>query len=104
MTPFPTERDVLGAEILDGVAVLTLRRPETMNSVSPELARALAETLAEVPQDGSVRAILLTGTGRAFCAGGDIRAMSTALEEGPRQFFLDLSDSLHRITRSLIRS
>ncbi|MEZ5064594.1 MAG: enoyl-CoA hydratase-related protein [bacterium] len=102
MSPFATERDGLRAEILEQVGVLTLTRPETMNAVSPELARALDETLQAIPTDGSVRAILLTGTGRAFCSGGDIRAMSQALDEDPKEFFLSLTERLHGITRSLL--
>lgn len=104
MSAFFTEREILGAEIRDGVALLTLRRPEALNAMSPELARALAETLSEVPRDGTVRALLITGTGKAFCSGGDIRAMAAALDEDPRAFFLDLTEQLHRITLSLLRA
>jgi 2-(1,2-epoxy-1,2-dihydrophenyl)acetyl-CoA isomerase len=86
------------------VAIVTLQRPQALNAVSPDLARALAETLAAIPTDGSVRALLLTGTGKAFCSGGDIRAMAAALDEDPRAFFLDLTENLHRITRSLLRA
>ncbi|MGQ0721191.1 MAG: enoyl-CoA hydratase/isomerase family protein [Candidatus Eiseniibacteriota bacterium] len=95
-------RDVVRSEILEGVAVVTLNRPEAMNAMSPEMARALSDLLAELPADGSVRCILLTGTGRAFCSGGDIRAMAAALEEDPRQFFLQLTENLHRISLSLL--
>ncbi len=102
MSSFSVERDYLEAKIRDRVATITLTRPESMNAIGPELAQGLADTLAEIPDDGSVRAVLLTGTGRAFCAGGDIRAMSAALEDDPRDFFLDLSANLHRITRSLL--
>jgi 2-(1,2-epoxy-1,2-dihydrophenyl)acetyl-CoA isomerase len=104
MTPFPVERDALQVEIRDGVAALTLNRPAAMNAMSPGLARAIAEALGELPPDGSVRAILVTGAGRAFCSGGDIRAMSAALEEGPREFFLELTGYLHRISRSLLEA
>jgi 2-(1,2-epoxy-1,2-dihydrophenyl)acetyl-CoA isomerase len=98
------DRAPLEREIREGVAVLTLSRPEAMNAISPELARSLAETLAELPTDGSVRAILVTGSGRAFCSGGDIRAMSAALDEDPREFFLDLTENLHRISLSLLNA
>ena len=104
MADSSAERAPLEREIRDGVAVLTLARPEAMNAISPELARALAQTLAELPTDGSVRAILLTGTGRAFCSGGDIRSMSQALDSDPRAFFLDLTENLHRITLSLLNA
>ncbi len=104
MSDFSTDRSVLKAEIRDEVAVLTLSRPESMNSISPDLARALADTLAGLPDDGSVRALLLTGEGRAFCSGGDIRAMSAALDGDPHQFFDELTKHLHAITRSLLRA
>ncbi len=98
----PTDRGFLTVEIEEGVALVTLKRPEAMNAISPDLARGLAETLSEIPTDGSVRAVLLTGSGRAFCSGGDIREMSIALDHDPRAFFLDLSENLHRITLSLL--
>ncbi len=104
MPGFETARASIDAEIKDAVAIITLKRPEAMNAVSPEMARALAETLAEVPEDGSVRAIAVTGAGRAFSAGGDIRAMSAALEDDPATFFLELTASLHQISRSLLAS
>jgi 2-(1,2-epoxy-1,2-dihydrophenyl)acetyl-CoA isomerase len=104
MSDFSTDRGVLNAEIRDGVAILTLARPDSMNAVSPELARALADTLGHIPTDGSVRAILVTGAGRAFCSGGDIRSMSAALDDDPRLFFYELTTHLHQITRSLLRA
>jgi 2-(1,2-epoxy-1,2-dihydrophenyl)acetyl-CoA isomerase len=104
MTRFEADRDALQVEIRDGVAALTLNRPAAMNAMSPSLARALAEALSELPSDGSVRAVLVTGAGKAFCSGGDIRAMSDALEQGPREFFLELTEYLHRISRSLLEA
>jgi 2-(1,2-epoxy-1,2-dihydrophenyl)acetyl-CoA isomerase len=86
------------------VGVVTLNRAEALNAVTPELARALNETLSELPADGSVRALLITGAGRAFCSGGDVRAMSAALDEDPRQFFADLTRSLHGITLALLNA
>lgn len=104
MSAFAAKHDSLVAEIRNGVAVVTLQRPETLNAVSPELARALAETLSSIPHDGSVRAILITGSGKAFCSGGDIRAMSSALDSDPAEFFRGLTKDLHRITRSLLEA
>lgn len=101
MSKFTDARDSIEAEIKDLVAIVTLKRPETMNAVSPELARSLADTFAEIPTDGSVRAVILTGEGRAFCSGGDIRAMSAALDGDVTSFFLDLTANLHRISRAL---
>ena len=104
MAQSQADRAAFTSELRDGVAVITLDRPETMNAVSPEIARGLAQTLADLPTDGSVRAILVTGTGRAFCSGGDIRAMAAALDEDPRAFFLDMTENLHRITSSLLEA
>ena len=57
----------------DGCAVLTLNRPEVMNALSAELRRVLAETVAELEADPGVRVLVLTGAGRAFCAGLDLK-------------------------------
>ena len=56
----------------DGVATLTLNRPDVFNSINKPLALALQQRLRECQADASVRAVVLTGTGRAFCAGQDL--------------------------------
>lgn len=101
---FTAPHDSLAAEIREGVGVVTLNRPEALNAVTPELARALADTLSELPEDGSVRALLVTGAGKAFCSGGDVRAMSAALDDDPKRFFLELTESLHRVTLALLNA
>src|SRR5256886_7839059 len=55
-----------------GVALLVLNRPERMNALNNELATALYGALERIAQDDSIRAVVLTGAGRAFCAGGDL--------------------------------
>lgn len=57
-------------------AVLTLNRPEARNALSLELRNALAEALPKVRDDEKIRAVVLTGSGGHFCAGGDLRAMT----------------------------
>lgn len=64
--------DVLLTDRTDGVATLTMNRPESLNSLSVELKDALVSTLAEVSADTSVRAVVLTGSGRGFCVGQDL--------------------------------
>lgn len=64
--------DVLLIDRGDGVATLTMNRPESMNSLSVELKNALVTTLQDVAVDDSVRAVVLTGTGRGFCVGQDL--------------------------------
>jgi enoyl-CoA hydratase len=59
----------------DGVAVLTLNRPQAMNALSRELLDALAKALQACGDDPGVRVIILTGAGRAFCAGLDLKEL-----------------------------
>lgn len=54
------------------LAILTLNRPDRLNALSPELHDRLNEAIAEVAHDDDVGAVVLTGAGRAFCAGGDV--------------------------------
>ncbi len=68
-------------EVRDAVAVLTLNRPERMNAWTPGLELLLRERFAQAEADPEARAILLTGAGRAFCAGADMDAV--AAEDGP---------------------
>ena len=55
-----------------GVATVTLNRPEKLNAMSPDLIFALAPVLHQMGEDDTVRCIILTGSGRAFSAGGDV--------------------------------
>jgi len=56
----------------DGVASITLNRPDVLNSFRRPMARELRETLDQVSRDDSLRAVVLTGAGRGFCAGQDL--------------------------------
>lgn len=60
-------------ERIDGVAVLTLNRPEVLNALDSDLWAALGAALQDVGADDSVRAVVLAGAGRGFCSGADIR-------------------------------
>ena len=60
----------------NGVLTVTLNRPERLNAVDHETHRSLEELWSDVAGDPEVRAVVLTGAGRAFCAGGDVRAMA----------------------------
>jgi 2-(1,2-epoxy-1,2-dihydrophenyl)acetyl-CoA isomerase len=72
--------DVLLVERSQGVATLTLNRPESMNSLSVALKEALLAGVREVAADPSVRAVVLTGRGRGFCVGQDLREHVALLE------------------------
>ena len=70
-----TEGTPLLCEVEAGVATLTLNRPDVLNALNLALKAELAERIAELGKRRDVRAIVLTGSGRAFCSGGDIREM-----------------------------
>ena len=68
--------------VKDGVAVLTLNRPERLNAMSRPMLDALLEALPRLAEDATVGVIVLTGAGRGFCAGGDVKAMAEGNELG----------------------
>jgi 2-(1,2-epoxy-1,2-dihydrophenyl)acetyl-CoA isomerase len=66
----------LQVDIADGVALLTLNRPEKLNALSDEMIREAIATLERCATDPAVAVVLLTGAGRGFCAGGDVGRMA----------------------------
>ena len=65
----------LNVQIKDAIAIVTLNRPDVLNAVDHQVHLVIEEVLGDVSEDSSVRAVVLTGAGKAFSAGGDIRAM-----------------------------
>ena len=82
MTTIDTGTEDLLARVEDGVAVLTMNRPERRNAMSGPMNRALAEVLAAVEVDDAVGCVVLTGAGGAFCAGGDVKGMASGGDSG----------------------
>lgn len=73
----------------DGVEWLTLNHPASMNALSLPMLEQLAEAVEQLHQDGAVRCVVLTGSGRkAFCAGGDLRGFQADLAEPTTERFL----------------
>lgn len=66
----------------DGVATLILNRPHKLNALNDALGRALVETLNRAAADSAVRAVVITGAGRGFCAGGDLNMLREARDRG----------------------
>ncbi|MBV8613145.1 MAG: enoyl-CoA hydratase [Acetobacteraceae bacterium] len=60
----------------EGVGVLTLNRPDRLNALSQQILSGLREGLARMAEDAAVGAIVITGAGRGFCAGGDVKDMA----------------------------
>lgn len=84
--------------LTDGVATVTLNRPEVLNAFSTPMQRELAAVIARLADDSAVRAVVLTGAGRAFCAGGDIGEMEGAADPTP----LASRNKLHRMLTSVL--
>jgi 2-(1,2-epoxy-1,2-dihydrophenyl)acetyl-CoA isomerase len=76
VTKLDTGTEDLLAEVDDGVAVLTMNRPDRRNAMSEPMMAAMDRVLGEVEADDAVGCVVLTGAGGAFCAGGDVKAMS----------------------------
>src|SRR5262245_32326764 len=72
---------VLLLEVADGVALVTLNRPQALNALSRELRRGIVTAFTQLRDDPNVGVIILTGAGRAFCAGLDLKEMSTSTAE-----------------------
>ena len=99
MTDFKT----IKLEILDRVATITFNRPEAANGLNLAMASEFAEAAMLSDSNADVKAIILTGSGRFFCAGGDINAMQESpLGAGPG--VKQIADQLHRGISTLARS
>ncbi|NLU67306.1 enoyl-CoA hydratase-related protein [Streptomyces sp. HNM0574] len=73
--------DTVLYDVTEGLATITLNRPDAMNSLNTELKVALRDTLRQAAEDDTVRAVLLTGRGRAFCVGQDLKEHTNAVRE-----------------------
>ncbi|TWF44858.1 2-(1,2-epoxy-1,2-dihydrophenyl)acetyl-CoA isomerase [Chitinophaga polysaccharea] len=84
-------------DIQDGIATITLNRPEVYNAFNDPLSYELQDALKKAEKDASVRVVVLTGAGKAFSSGQDLKA---SMESGKR----DLSESLHKRYNPIIRA
>lgn len=80
-------------EVVDGVGRITLNRPSVYNAIDVAMARAFTHALVQIEQTPSVRAVLLSGSPPAFCAGGDVAGMAGA--EDRADFLTLLATELH---------
>ncbi|CAN5314534.1 2-(1,2-epoxy-1,2-dihydrophenyl)acetyl-CoA isomerase PaaG [soil metagenome] len=83
-------------EVEQGVATVTLNRPEFYNALNDEITFELQDVLKTVAKDDAVRVVVLTGEGKAFCSGQDLKA-----EPGKKRSFMD---SLHKRYNPIIRA
>ena len=76
-------------EVKDGIATLTLNRPERLNALGDTLREDLHDAVTRASDDGEVRVIVVTGAGKGFCAGGDVKAMHERKEQGASRPLLE---------------
>lgn len=102
--PTPSEKAIL-LETTDEYATITLNRPRAYNALNQDLADELLESLIVCAEDARVRAVLITGNGPAFCAGGDIRQMQAQVERDGHagRFLKTLTVALHGAIATISR-
>jgi len=97
-----TEQPVL-LEIADGVATITLNRPDAMNTLDVATKVALLDAVTSVAADDAVRCVVLTGTGRAFCVGQDLKEHIELLNNGGSdQLFRTVDEHYNPIVTALV--
>ena len=77
-----TESAPVAYDVANGVAHVELNRPDAFNALDLPLASALHDVVAEAGEDDEVKVVLLSGRGRTFCAGGDVRMMASSESVG----------------------
>ncbi|MGA0603849.1 enoyl-CoA hydratase-related protein [Caulobacter sp. KR2-114] len=102
-----TGTEELVAQVRDGVAILTLNRPQARNALSDRLTPALRAAIAACDSDPEVGALLITGSGGAFCAGGDVKDMGSSTPPARTSQQARISDLVQRqraLTGALVQS
>lgn len=90
---------VLLREDAGGICTLTLNRPHQYNALSEDLIEALQQSLESIAADPSVRVVVITGSGRGFCAGHDLKEMNAQSEQG---YFEDLFARCNAMMKSIV--
>ncbi len=94
--------DTIDLTVHDNVAQLTLNRPEAANSINVELARDLMYAALQCDEDPAVRAVVLSGNGRMFCGGGDLKTFATKGADLPH-YLKEVTTYLHAAVSRLTR-
>jgi 2-(1,2-epoxy-1,2-dihydrophenyl)acetyl-CoA isomerase len=81
-------------EVDEGVATVTFNRPDAANAMGPDMAREFNHVSLQIEGDSNIRAVVLTGAGKMFCAGGDLSAFAAACDDA-RSLILQMTGDLH---------
>src|SRR6476646_7208737 len=85
----------------EGITTITLNRPEKLNAFIGHMRRDLAEALEHAGSDRSVRVVIITGAGRAFCAGGDIAFMAELMQRRDSEEFARILGAGRRVITAI---
>ena len=88
-------------EFAAGVMRITLNRPDVLNSFNAQMARELREALEDARADKTVRAVLITGAGRAFCAGQDLSDVPVSTEGAPADLGVHLRGTYNALIKAV---
>jgi enoyl-CoA hydratase/carnithine racemase len=101
----PAPAPVLLRSVADGIAVLTLNRPEARNALSEAMLTALGGELAGIAEDRSIRAVVLAANGPAFSAGHDLKELTARRgdADGGRAYFKQLMDACSAVMQMVVR-
>ena len=94
--------ETLDFSISNNIATVTLNRPENANALNPVMAKELSDVAIECDENKDVRAVIIEGSGKMFCAGGDLKAFSDAGDSAPaliKQMAGDLHIAISRFSR-----
>jgi 2-(1,2-epoxy-1,2-dihydrophenyl)acetyl-CoA isomerase len=97
-----TTEDVLLTADADGVRTLTLNRPKAYNSLTIELKERLLAALREAEDSAEIRAVVLTGAGKAFCAGQDLKEHVGLLQAGEEAPLRTVAEHYNPIVRTIV--
>jgi 2-(1,2-epoxy-1,2-dihydrophenyl)acetyl-CoA isomerase len=86
--------ETLKKTIKNKIAYITLNRPNRLNSFDINLGNELSEVLRDITKNNNIRAVVIKGTGKGFCSGGDVKEMYNAKNKS--QFLRDLTQSIHK--------
>jgi 2-(1,2-epoxy-1,2-dihydrophenyl)acetyl-CoA isomerase len=100
-TSTPAASAAVELDVAAGVATLTLNRPDAMNAVDLAMKEALLDALRRVADDADVRCVVLTGRGRAFCVGQDLKEHVAALQRGDEELGSTVVDHYNPIVTLL---
>ncbi|MGA8210778.1 MAG: enoyl-CoA hydratase-related protein [Nocardioidaceae bacterium] len=99
--PSPSPDRPVVLDVTDGVATIRLARPEAMNSLDVATKQALLTAVTAAAEDAEVRCVVLTGTGRAFCVGQDLKEHVGLLREGSEALFRTVPEHYNPLVTAL---